>query len=510
MTCHQCRSTAKASRTYEQGLTPFQTHPRLDLFLSAKSPHPLNEVGCTICHRGSGEALDFLRTDHRASDTEAEGRGVDTTKYHWHKLHYWDYPMLASGNIESELCAVPHRLDGADRARGAEVVAEGYQLFERYGCYACHKVEWFPTKRQVPAPPSPRSSRRRPRTSSTRGSRTRRTSGRRPGCRSSSTSRTTPPTTRSSRSRSTARAVEMKGDEWSDTAIAAVCGVRLGPLRLETPAARDPGRGRCPARASEVFNVCRAASRATTSRPSPKKRSADVIRSSRRRSRTTRTSTARTCAASRPSSDARVAVRLDQATRRRTGPRRACPNLRLVGPGCRGHRRLHDFDDPGRVLHRRRPRGGTAKRRSTYKRDVLEEQARSFFNRTRRPGRARGATWTVSGPTTQELLARRRREVGARATAATRATRSPGLENAQPIGTELTNVGVQDRRQARLRLRAGHHRLRRAGLLPDLELVRVLQARSTSQYRENFLVQKLLDAPRSYDRREGQEPERSV
>ena len=43
-------------------------HPRLDLYLTAKSPHPLKDVGCTICHRGGGEALDFIRADHRPRD----------------------------------------------------------------------------------------------------------------------------------------------------------------------------------------------------------------------------------------------------------------------------------------------------------------------------------------------------------------------------------------------------------------------------------------------------------
>ena len=71
---------------------PFRSHPRLDLYLSAKSPHPLSQMGCSICHRGAGEALDFQRVDHRAGDAaEAERWHAE---YGWHKQHYWDYPML--------------------------------------------------------------------------------------------------------------------------------------------------------------------------------------------------------------------------------------------------------------------------------------------------------------------------------------------------------------------------------------------------------------------------------
>ena len=55
---------------FEDEEQPFVTHPRLDMFLSAKSPHPMSEFGCTICHRGAGEALVFQRVDHRASNDE--------------------------------------------------------------------------------------------------------------------------------------------------------------------------------------------------------------------------------------------------------------------------------------------------------------------------------------------------------------------------------------------------------------------------------------------------------
>lgn len=130
---------------YEEEEHPHKSHPRLDLFLSAKSPHPMNEVGCTICHRGSGEALDFVRADHRPS-TDAEGDEWYEA-YHWHKKHYWDYPMLSSEYIEAS-CVQCHTDSMELIADEAPKVAEGYRLFEENGCYACHKVEWFPTKRR--------------------------------------------------------------------------------------------------------------------------------------------------------------------------------------------------------------------------------------------------------------------------------------------------------------------------------------------------------------------------
>ncbi|MFN0008027.1 MAG: c-type cytochrome [Planctomycetota bacterium] len=127
---------------------PLRSHPRLDLYLSSSSPHPMKDVGCTICHRGAGEALDFVRADHRASNAEEGERWYD--EYHWHKQHHWDYPMLSDAFVEAS-CVQCHKTSMELIAEEAPKVSEGYQLFEKYGCYACHKVDWFPTTRK-PAP----------------------------------------------------------------------------------------------------------------------------------------------------------------------------------------------------------------------------------------------------------------------------------------------------------------------------------------------------------------------
>ncbi len=124
---------------------PLRAHPRLDLYVSTKSPHPMKDVGCTICHRGAGEALDFVRADHRPSDEHEEERWAKD--HHWHKQHHWDYPMLEDSNIESS-CVQCHKTSMEVIADEAPKVSEGYQLFEQYGCYSCHKVDWFPTSRK--------------------------------------------------------------------------------------------------------------------------------------------------------------------------------------------------------------------------------------------------------------------------------------------------------------------------------------------------------------------------
>jgi cbb3-type cytochrome oxidase cytochrome c subunit len=142
--CHTCHVGIDRAG-FEQEAQPSQSHPRLDLYVSSKSPHPLKDFGCTICHRGSGEALDFVRADHRPADQQQAKQWQ--AEHHWHKQHHWDYPMLASSMTEAS-CVQCHKTSMELIAEDAPVVAKGYRLAERYGCYACHKIEWFPTKRR--------------------------------------------------------------------------------------------------------------------------------------------------------------------------------------------------------------------------------------------------------------------------------------------------------------------------------------------------------------------------
>lgn len=140
-TCHMGMERPE----FEGAAQPHTAHPRLDLFLTSKSPHPAKDVGCTVCHRGSGESLSFQHADHRPSDAAEEQAWYDDM--HWHKQKYWDYPMLRDKNVEAG-CVQCHKstmeLIGAD----APTLNKGYELFETKGCYNCHKVDWFPTKRK--------------------------------------------------------------------------------------------------------------------------------------------------------------------------------------------------------------------------------------------------------------------------------------------------------------------------------------------------------------------------
>lgn len=144
--CHTCHVAIDREGYVEEELEqPFRSHPRLDLYLSAKSAHPMSEVGCTICHRGAGEALDFVRVDHRPMAGEEEQRWKE--EHHWHKQHHWDWPMLTEEYTEAS-CVQCHKTSMDLIGEEAPHVYEGYKLVERYGCFRCHKIDWFPTSRR--------------------------------------------------------------------------------------------------------------------------------------------------------------------------------------------------------------------------------------------------------------------------------------------------------------------------------------------------------------------------
>src|SRR5205807_178866 len=69
-------------------LTPGQArmyaaHPRLDLFVDGNSPHPMEKMGCTICHNGQGSATSFTLASHSPADSrQAE---------EWHKEYEWQH-----------------------------------------------------------------------------------------------------------------------------------------------------------------------------------------------------------------------------------------------------------------------------------------------------------------------------------------------------------------------------------------------------------------------------------
>ncbi len=136
---------------YENYPQPFKTHPNLETYLGSASPHPMDQVGCTVCHEGLGQSVSFKETWHTPvpkpkSEEHPEGLTLEQVKheweerYDWEEPHYWDYPMLPKGMTEAS-CAKCHKQEVY--VPKAEQLNVAYSTYERAGCYACHKTRGF-------------------------------------------------------------------------------------------------------------------------------------------------------------------------------------------------------------------------------------------------------------------------------------------------------------------------------------------------------------------------------
>jgi mono/diheme cytochrome c family protein len=113
----------------------FRAHPHLDLYVGSNSPHPMDKVGCTICHGGMGQALDFTTCAH-VPDDEEEGKK-------WHKRFGWTMPE----GVQSTMLPLKYAEGSCIKCHGtqehinfAPKLNRGRELMVTRGCVGCHKV----------------------------------------------------------------------------------------------------------------------------------------------------------------------------------------------------------------------------------------------------------------------------------------------------------------------------------------------------------------------------------
>ena len=121
---------------------PFSSHPRPDVYLTASSPHPQAEFGCTICHDGQGTATSFLNAQHGPNDPHQEHEWAhDYGHYH---NHFWELPMQPKRLQESTCLKCHHDVVelGVNPEFGATApkVYDGWNLIRKYGCFGCHEI----------------------------------------------------------------------------------------------------------------------------------------------------------------------------------------------------------------------------------------------------------------------------------------------------------------------------------------------------------------------------------
>ena len=138
-TCH----LAIDKKGYEKYPQPFQTHSNLSTYVGSDSKHPLEQIGCTVCHEGMGQSVSFRDAAHTPSTDKQKEEWEKN--YHWEAPHLWDYPMLPAKMTEAS-CEKCHKqqvyVPKADQLNLA------YATYERAGCYACHKTRGFENVRK--------------------------------------------------------------------------------------------------------------------------------------------------------------------------------------------------------------------------------------------------------------------------------------------------------------------------------------------------------------------------
>ncbi len=117
---------------------PLTAHPHPELFMSKNSPHPLDQFGCTTCHRGRGRGTDFISAAHTPQDEEQKTKWEK--KYGWVELHHWDQPMLPASLTQAG-CFKCH--ENQTVIKTAEKLNLGLHLIERGGCYNCHTIKKY-------------------------------------------------------------------------------------------------------------------------------------------------------------------------------------------------------------------------------------------------------------------------------------------------------------------------------------------------------------------------------
>jgi len=134
---------------------PYATHPRLDLFVSDSSPHPMKNFGCTICHQGQGSSTSFKWASHTPNSPKVAHEWH--SEYGWFNNHHWILPMLPERFEQSSCLKCHHQvvdLEPSERFPDppAPKLVEGYQLVRQYGCYGCHEINGWagPDKRIGP------------------------------------------------------------------------------------------------------------------------------------------------------------------------------------------------------------------------------------------------------------------------------------------------------------------------------------------------------------------------
>jgi cytochrome c2 len=132
------------NRKFENQPQPFKSHPNMELYLGANSAHPMERFGCTSCHGGLDRATSFQTAGHTPKDEKQKEEWIH--KYGWYVDHYLETPMFALPNVEAGCYKCHNATPEVPRAAN---LGNGRELIKQYGCFGCHKMPGFEAFRKV-------------------------------------------------------------------------------------------------------------------------------------------------------------------------------------------------------------------------------------------------------------------------------------------------------------------------------------------------------------------------
>lgn len=156
MTCH----TVIDKPGYEKGVQPFRTHPNLQLYVDPASRHPMESFGCTACHAGRDRGTSFTSASHTPDSPEQRKQWQE--KHGWQEMHFWETPMRSRSHFYAG-CLQCHMNQAAIAGAGPTYIENksvkptgagvfqttpgidnlnrGLRMVEVSGCTGCHLIK---------------------------------------------------------------------------------------------------------------------------------------------------------------------------------------------------------------------------------------------------------------------------------------------------------------------------------------------------------------------------------
>ena len=126
---------------------PYTAHPRLDLYITAASSHPIDQYGCTSCHAGRARGTTFNSSSHTPGNPKQQQEWEE--KYDWEKIHHWLQPMYPTKYTQAS-CFTCH--ESQPIVDGGEKLSLGLNLISKSGCNNCHHIESYPKQNNAGPP----------------------------------------------------------------------------------------------------------------------------------------------------------------------------------------------------------------------------------------------------------------------------------------------------------------------------------------------------------------------